>query len=62
MTDIELKKCPFCGETAKLIEHPFHNLPSSFGVICQKCRSQSSQFFDTAEDAASAWNIRNEQH
>ena len=54
----ELKPCPFCGGRGEMIEHSFHNLPSSFGVVCKRCRSQSSQWYDTKEEAADGWNRR----
>lgn len=56
----QLKTCPFCGGKARIVEHEFYAMPSSYGVQCsnEDCSSQSDQFYDTMEEAIAAWNNR----
>jgi Lar family restriction alleviation protein len=55
----KLKPCPFCGSgKVNVIEHKFYHLPSSYGVRCFNCKTESYQYFDTQEEAIEAWNRR----
>lgn len=55
----KLKACPFCGtDKARIIEHKFHDLNNTFGVMCINCKAQSYQFYDTEEEAVGSWNMR----
>ena len=54
----ELKKCPFCGGKSELKIHLFHKLPSSYGVVCRSCGSETWQLFPTEEEAIESWNRR----
>ena len=55
----ELKPCPFCGSTPKLIDagwDMFDGLvENSFCVDCDKCDTSTS-WYDTPEQAAKSWN------
>lgn len=58
--EIKLKPCPFCGGEPVLQEHVFHGYRSTFGVVCLDCCCETRQFYDTAREAAEAWNRRAE--
>lgn len=48
-TDI-IKRCPFCGGEAKLMDN-------GHWVWCQHCLVESA-YYDTREEAIKAWNTR----
>ncbi len=54
MKELELKPCPFCGSEAKVIGSDKY---SDYLTKCLKCGA-SSEYFDTREKAAEAWNRR----
>lgn len=47
----ELKKCPFCGGEAEIVEYTI------FWVTCKECAAETKDF-DTKEEAIEAWNRR----
>lgn len=51
MDDIELELCPFCGGEAH-----FGNEGGNW-ITCSRCWIETP-YFDTAEEAAEAWNKR----
>lgn len=51
---MELKKCPFCGQSANIVGSKDHKV---FEALCTNCFA-SSRVFETEEEAASAWNQR----
>lgn len=55
---IELKRCPFCGGEAKLLEHTFSHGDPCFGVECTQCGAWSYQWNTDEARAAAAWNRR----
>ena len=66
---IELKPCPFCGgepEITEVIDRTPRNLePVGFGVKCDQCGiivakidCGVTDWFETDEEAAAAWNRR----
>ena len=68
---IELKPCPFCGgepEITEVIDRTPRNLePVGFGVKCDQCGiiiakidCGVTNWFETDEEAAEAWNRRTE--
>ena len=54
----ELKPCPFCGGEPCLLEHIFHELSSTWGVVCLDCCCETRQFYPSAKEAEEAWNRR----
>lgn len=52
VNDVKLEKCPFCGGKAKI-----HLYLSKYYANCKKCKTFSAPY-DTAEQAAAAWNTR----
>ncbi len=58
-----LKPCPFCGGSA-LLSHLSNEYNDSYSVSCTgelngDCAGlEGTPFYDTAEDAVSAWNTR----
>lgn len=55
---VNLKPCPFCGGLSEVLRHEFRQLSDTFGARCLSCGAQSRQFYETAEQAAEAWNAR----
>lgn len=53
-----LKPCPFCGGEGNVEEHPFMTIPNSYCVKCPVCKCQTSQFFNSEQEAIDAWNRR----
>lgn len=53
----ELKPCPFCGGKAKIIQSSRRTL---FFTACEDCDADSD-YYDTEEKAAEAWNRRTER-
>ena len=67
---INLKKCPFCGGEAQLVEAPINrlNLIPCFAVSCKKCKIMigtvehgQTDFYRTPYEAIAAWNRRTEE-
>jgi Lar family restriction alleviation protein len=59
---IKLERCPFCG-SEKAVFDPLKNTRGEvkhFRGQCQTCLA-SSAWFDTEEEAAAAWNMRDVQ-
>lgn len=58
---IELKHCPFCGSEAFLAEYDYafddNGYVATYGVECNGCHAAIFEY-DTAEEAADAWNRR----
>lgn len=52
VNDVKLENCPFCGGKAKI-----HLYLSKYYANCKKCKTFSAPY-DTAEQAAAAWNTR----
>lgn len=52
MGEIKLKPCPFCGCIAELL-----TIDYEFLCICNKCGA-STKYYETAKEAAEAWNNR----
>lgn len=55
---VSLKPCPFCGGLSEIVRHEFYQLSDTFGARCLSCGAQSRQFYETAGQAAEAWNAR----
>lgn len=55
---VNLKPCPFCGGLSEVLRHEFRQLSDTFGARCLSCGAQTRQFYETAEQAAEAWNAR----
>lgn len=55
---VDLKPCPFCGGVGYMRRYDFTALPSTYSVACRKCRAQTWTFFATKDEAAEAWNGR----
>lgn len=68
MNEIKLKPCPFCGGDAKfeIAKDVFCNPEKGYIFVrCSKCNAKSDNFESNvyvcaAEEAAQAWNNRNE--
>ena len=64
MAEAELKPCPFCGGSAFINPHSYWNIKThrstdhTFGVVCEVCNAQTTQFFYTDDEAIEAWNRR----
>lgn len=51
----ELKRCPFCGGEAKILETDV----GSFRVICKECSCSVGRYwYWSIEEAINAWNTR----
>lgn len=55
--DIELNPCPFCGQIPELMGE---ETDEPISVHCNQC-DYDIGYFDTAEEAAEAWNTRKEE-
>lgn len=55
---MKLKSCPFCSGKAKIIEHFFYNQSTVYGIRCERCLTESYQYFKSRERAIEAWNKR----
>ena len=53
-----MKRCPFCGGEGCIQEHKFIGYKSTYGVVCLDCCAETRQFYETANEAADAWNRR----
>ena len=51
---MNLKPCPFCGGKAEIIGYD----NGMYQCVCRKCNGTQDNFFDSAEEAAYAWNKR----
>lgn len=50
----KLKPCPFCGQNPEILGDGTHDV---LGIHCLHCDYELG-YFDTAEEAAEAWNTR----
>lgn len=52
-----MKKCPFCGGAAKIVEH---RTPYSvtYSVRCRECKAETWTYFIRREDAVKVWERR----
>lgn len=50
----ELKKCPFCGGEAELIELSNRD----YYVQCRKCKAEQGKVYRAKQTAIKAWNRR----
>lgn len=55
--NIKLKPCPFCGQIPELMGE---ETDEPISVHCNQC-DYDIGYFDTAEEAAEAWNMRKEE-
>lgn len=53
----ELKKCPFCGGIAKVINYDADDNKDVFSVECAEC-GVIIEYFDTEKEAIKKWNHR----
>ena len=63
MKEIELKRCPFCGGTARISTKVFGCITETAMVYCERCGAQTeevpeSEGYGAAEKAADLWNHR----
>lgn len=64
MKETEIKPCPFCGGSATICDHKFWSSAKkdfsyhSYGVKCRACGVENYQFWETEEEAITAWNRR----
>lgn len=57
---IELKPCPFCGNSAFVVEYDYtvdNGYIPLYVVECNGCHATTFEY-DTEEEAAAAWNRR----
>ena len=60
----KLKPCPFCGEIPEVNPHGFYNQKTkdfsdrTYGIVCNACHASGWQFYNTKEEAITAWNRR----
>lgn len=52
---IELRPCPFCGETEGMTYVPFHG---EYEVRCSSCQSRGPSPRTTSNHSIEAWNTR----
>lgn len=55
---VDLKTCPFCGNVAFIVWNTFHGLPSTYSVSCRGCKCSTWTFYESKDEAATAWNRR----
>ena len=60
---VELKPCPFCGETERLsVTHPFDEDDETALVDCDRCNAQGPYYggsdSTSPEEAIAGWNRR----
>ena len=54
----KLKACPFCGEAAVVRRrNQDHIMRDKYFVCCVKCKGKT-KYYDTEEEAITAWNQR----
>lgn len=53
----ELKKCPFCGSEAIVIDLGMYEV-SRHKVECKKCKAQTTSHIGRDSEAIAAWNRR----
>lgn len=60
MSNIEIKKCPFCGGKAEINFKEDYSTHRFYWVECCKCDARTSDFEDAPgkEEAVSSWNRR----
>lgn len=58
MSEAKLKRCPFCGEEAKVIYYD-NGWCAWYHIACTQCHiSQTGSYTKTEEEAIAAWNTR----
>lgn len=55
MSELKLKKCPFCGGPAEMVDNSF--FPNSYFVVCWRCGARTN-YEHRKEIAAELWNRR----
>ena len=55
----QLKKCPFCGGKAEMMNGAALFAPDDYWVRCKDCEAETDVYGTTVE-AADAWNMRAE--
>ena len=60
MSEIKLKKCPFCGGKADITYHDDYYGHRYYWIECLECDCRTSDYegFDGMDKAVEAWNTR----
>lgn len=59
---MKIKKCPFCGGDARLVEHRYlYGRDRRYGIRCEACKAESAPNYATMQAALDAWNKRTEE-
>lgn len=59
--EIELKRCPFCGNTATVEEVRDYDGSMVWEVSCDACSNAIDWSFETEAEAIEAWNRRSRE-
>jgi Lar family restriction alleviation protein len=58
-TTLRLERCPFCGAIAVMLKYYSPKAMSDyFYVECSECGATTWKWYDSIDEAASAWNNR----
>lgn len=60
MSELKLKKCPFCGGPAEILDNGRY-IPGTYFVICRWCGAHTG-YERGEENAAELWNGRVESN
>lgn len=60
MSEIKLKRCPFCGGEADLFSWSQIPLTYQYGIECRECHTlfQINQYDTTMQETIDKWNTR----
>lgn len=60
MSELKLRKCPFCGGEADMVDEGSECSPDRFWACCPNpsCFVEGTGVYATEEEAAQAWNTR----